>query len=335
MGIVLHGARRGLAACVSASLFFLSTYALAAEDDEPAQDESGFVEEVVVTGNLRALPGEDVDSIFGFQKSLLETPRSASTISFEQIERFNINDIDELVALAPGTFTQSFFGVAGSLDVRGTPGETYFRGIRRRDNPGNYPTPIGAADRIDIVRGPASPIFGPAKVGGYLNFQPKSARADSGQYLAESEGEISYTAGRWNQSVVTAEVGGPATIAGKDFGFYLYGEIEDSGSFYDNTETEQTIIQASFDMDVNDRLRLQFGGMYHDYAGNQIAGWNRLTQDLIDNGTYITGSPPPLDTNGDGSISHQEYQVINIIPFIFGLDPETGGNSFGDDLVTL
>jgi len=275
---------------------------------EQAGDDQ-IVEELVVTGDLRSLPGENVESIFGFQKSLLETPRSASTVSWEQIERFNIKDIDELIALAPGTFTQSFFGVAGGLDVRGTPGETYFRGIRRLDNPGNYPTPIGAADRIDIVRGPASPIFGPAKIGGFLNFTPKSARADSGQYLAENEGGISYTAGSWNKSILTAEVGGPGEIAGKDFGYYIYGEIEDSDSYYDNSATEQTLLQASFDMDVNENLRIQFGGMYHDFEGNQVAGWNRLTQDLIDNGRYVTGNPFPLDTNGDGSISHQEFDI--------------------------
>ena len=330
MGIVHSAARRGWLACAFAPLaYFVATGTAYAAEDEPDQDDSGFVEEVVVTGNLRALPGENVESVFGFQKSLLELPRSASTISFEQIERFNILDIDELVALAPGSFTQSFFGVAGSLDVRGTPGETYFRGVRRLDNPGNYPTPIGAADRIDIVRGPASPIFGPAKVGGYLNFEPKSARADSGQYLAESEGEVSLTTGRWNQSIITAEVGGPASIGGKDFGYYLYGEIEDSGSFYDNTDTEQTILQASFDMDVTDQLHIQFGGMYHDFAGNQIAGWNRLTQDLIDNGTYVTGSPRSLDADGDGSISHQEYNATpGVNPFFFGLDPETGASVF-------
>ncbi|MEM1437141.1 MAG: TonB-dependent receptor plug domain-containing protein [Pseudomonadota bacterium] len=286
------------------------------------QDTSGVIEEVVVTGELRSQPGENVESVLGFQKSLLELPRSASTVSFEQLERFNIQDIDELVALAPGSFTQSFFGVAGSLDVRGTPGETYFRGIRRLDNPGNYPTPIGAADRIDIVRGPASPIFGPSKIGGYLNFVPKSARADGGQYLAETEGDISYTAGRWGKSIITAEVGGPAEVAGREFGYYLYGQVEDSDSYYDNTATEQTLIQASFDMDITDQLRIQFGGMYHDYEGNQVAGWNRLTQDLIDNGTYITGTPLPLDTNGDGSISHQEFDTdgdgfTNLNPFRF------------------
>jgi len=292
-----------------------SSQALSAEgDDEP------LIEEIVVTGQLRSQPGENVESVLGFQKSLLELPRSASTISFEQIERFNIKDIDELVALAPGSFTQSFFGVAGSLDVRGTPGETYFRGIRRLDNPGNFPTPIGAADRIDIVRGPASPIAGPSKVGGYLNFEPKSARASGGQYLTENEGAISITTGTWDQRVLTAEVGGPGQIAGRDFGFYLYGEIEDSGSFYDNTSTDQTIIQASFDMDLTDRLRLQWGGMYHNFEGNQIAGWNRLTQELVDDGTYITGSPQGLDANGDGSISHQEYFALPG-PFFFGLTP--------------
>ena len=117
------------------------------------------MEEVVVKGDLGSLPGERVESIFGFEKSILDTPRSASTISEEMMDRFNMQDIDELVVLAPGTFTQSFFGVAGSLDVRGTAGETYFRGIRRLDNPGNYPTPIGASDRVDIVRGPASQLW--------------------------------------------------------------------------------------------------------------------------------------------------------------------------------
>jgi iron complex outermembrane receptor protein len=282
-----------------------------------AQDEEALqMEEIVVTGSLGSLPGEDVQ-IFGFGKSLLETPRSASTISDEQLERFNITDIDELVAFAPGTFTQSFFGVAGSLDVRGTAGETYFRGVRRIDNPGNYPTPIGASDRIDIVRGPASPIYGPAKIGGYLNFNPKSSRAESGDYLSETTGAVSYETGSWNRNVATAEIGGPINDR---MGYYVYGEVEDSDSFYDNTETKQNILQAAFDVDLSDKLVMKLGGMYHDYDGNQVAGWNRLTQDLIDNGTYITGTASPLDFDGDGKISHQEYNSVGPVPlsnFVF------------------
>ncbi len=301
--------RLPLAAAIAATLTAgqpLLTQAQDSADDNPA------LEEVVVTGSLRTLPGEDVD-VFGFGKSLLETPRSASTISADQMERFNINDIDELVAFSPGTFTQSFFGVAGSLDIRGTQGENYFRGVRRIDNPGNYATPIGAADRIDIVRGPASPIYGPAKVGGYLNFNPKSARAGRGEYLDSTTGGVSYTAGKWDRNVLSIDVGGPLSDRA---GYYLYGEFEDSDSYYDNTETEQTILQAAFDVDVTDKLHLQFGGMYHDFLGNQVAGWNRLSQDLIDNGTYVTGTAQPLDADGDGKISHQEYSPAGISQFI-------------------
>ena len=302
----------------SAIVIFAPTHVAA----EIADDE--VIEEVVVTGDLNSLPGEDVKSIFGFNKSILETPRSVSTISEELMDRMNMQDIDELITVSPGSFTQSFFGVAGGLDVRGTPGETYFRGVRRLDNPGNYPTPIGASDRVDIVRGPASPIYGPSKIGGYLNFNPKSARIEeTGAYIEENEGALSYTAGSWNKSILTAEVGGPAEFAGKPMGFYLYGEIEDSDSYYTNAPgVEQTLVQASFDMDLNDTIQIQFGGMYHDYAGAQNAGWNRISQDLIDNGTYITGSPAPLDTNGDGSISHQEFDIdgdgfTDLNPFAF------------------
>ena len=281
------------------------------------------MEEIVVKGDLGSLPGENVKSVFGFNKSILETPRSVSTISEEMMERFNMQDIDELVAVAPGSFTQSFFGVAGGLDVRGTPGETYFRGVRRLDNPGNYPTPIGASDRIDVVRGPASPIYGPSKIGGYLNFNPKSARIEeTGQFIPEQTGALSFTTGSWDKSIVSAEVGGPGELGGQEFGYYLYGEVENSGSYYDNSAVDQNLLQMSFDMDLSNNVRVQFGGMWHDYSGNQIAGWNRLTQDLIDHGTYVTGTAKPLDTNGDGRISHQEFDTdgdgfTNLNPFRF------------------
>ncbi|QGX61483.1 TonB-dependent siderophore receptor [Alteromonas mediterranea] len=306
----------------------LSSQAFAQEETEVKEKD---VEKIQVTGSLGSLPGQDVESVFGFGKSILETPRSASTISQEQMERFNVSDIDELVAFAPGTFTQSFFGVAGSLDVRGTPGETYFRSVKRLDNPGNYPTPIGASSRIDIVRGPASPIYGPSKIGGYLNFNPKSARASGGQYLDAPTGALSYTTGSWDKSILTAEVGGPASVAGKEMGYYIYGELENSDSYYDNTQTDQTVLQASFNVDITDNLRFEFGGMYHDYDGNQVAGWNRLTQELVDDGTYITGTAQPLDTDGDGQISHEEYGAVNIAGESFFYVP---ASSFTDDEAT-
>jgi iron complex outermembrane receptor protein len=266
--------------------------------------------DIVITGALDALPNKDVGSIFGFAKTLVETPRSASTISSEQIERFGVTDIYDLVSQAPGTFTNSFFGVGGALDIRGTPGEVYFRGVRRLDNPGNYPTPIAASDRIDIVRGPASPIYGPSKTGGYMNFVPKSARVKGGALLDHAEGELSYTGGSWDYNVLKAQVRGPAKVGGTEFGYSLYGEIEDSGSYYRNMSTRNVVLQAAFDNQITDKLRIEFGGMYQKFDGQQNGGWNRLTQDLVDNGTYITGTAKPLDTNGDGQIAPSEFTSV-------------------------
>lgn len=287
-----------------------------------AAGDSSVLDTVVVEGDrINVIPTEELESVFGLGKTVVETPRSITTISNEMMSKVMITEIDDLVALTPGSFTQSFFGVAGSLDVRGTPGETYFRGIKRIDNPGNYPTPIGASDRIDVVRGPASPIYGPSKIGGYLNFIPKSARANTGQYLESAQGEMGMTSGSWDKKVIHAEVGGPGELAGKPFGYYLYGEFENSGGYYDNTSTDQSIYQASFDMNLSDTARLEFGGMYQDFKGNQVAGWNRLTQDLIDNGTYITGSPISLDNpaeggNGDGLLSNTEANNAGLFTFI-------------------
>ncbi|MBB3981344.1 iron complex outermembrane receptor protein [Sphingobium fontiphilum] len=300
----------GLLSCTA-----LTTQAWA---QEPAPEGEG--EDIVITGALDALPVKNVGSIFGFDKTIVETPRSASTISSEQIERFGINDIYDLVAQAPGTFTNSFFGVGGALDIRGTPGEVYFRGMRRLDNPGNYPTPIAASDRIDIVRGPASPIYGPSKTGGYMNFVPKSARVADGKLASKASGELSYTRGSWDMNIFKGNISGPLNIGGQEFGYSLFGQYEDDGSYYRNMGTKQTVLQASFDTDLSDHVRIEWGGQYQNFKGQQNGGWNRLTQDLVDNGTYITGQAQPLDTDGDGQISQGEINAV--IP---------GGNSiFGN-----
>ena len=329
------------------AVWLLAGWSACAVEDaaEPEADETMTVhgdsaEEIAI------VPTEPVDAVFGLDKSLFETPRSATSISVETMDRLGMTDIDDLVMLSASSFTQSFFGVSGSLDLRGTSGENYFNGVRRLDNPGNYATPIGAADRVDIVRGPASVIYGPSKIGGYMNFVPKSARADTGQFLRKPTGEVAITAGSWNKTAVAGEIGGPGTLGERRFGYYLFGEWEDSGSYYRDTATGNVILQATFNVDVTDRWRLVWGGMYHDYDGNEVGGWNRLTQELIDHGTYLAGLARPLDADGDGFISHAEYDAANsgagLFEFIvdpssqtqpispghdFALDPQTIGTA--------
>ena len=96
------------------------------------------------------------------------------------MDRFNMAD-DEL--RRPGTFTVVFW-CCWSLDVRGTV-RPISSGVRRLDNLA-IPNAYWRLDRVDIVRGPASPIYGPSKIGGYLNFKPETARIEeTGSYIEE------------------------------------------------------------------------------------------------------------------------------------------------------
>ena len=204
-------ARRLVVRALAASQLAACPVAGTEQAEDPDADET-----ITAHGDsadsITIVPSEPVDAVFGRDKSLIETPRFATTVSIETMDRLGMTDIDDLVMLSPASFTQSFFGVSGSLDLRGTSGENYFNGVRRLDNPGNYATPIGAADRVLIVRGSASVIYGPSKIRGYMNFVPKSARADTGQFLRRPTGEFSVTTGSWDKAVVAAEVGGPGKL---------------------------------------------------------------------------------------------------------------------------
>ncbi|PKM09345.1 MAG: hypothetical protein CVV14_00070 [Gammaproteobacteria bacterium HGW-Gammaproteobacteria-4] len=216
----MHPHRLGLA--IASALAFASP---ALAQDTASESDSKRLATVEVTGQVidrrDLLQQGETGSVTGFEMSIKDTPRALTSVSAELIDLLNIRDLNDITTLTPGTFTSSFFGVAGSIDIRGTPGENYFRGVRRVDNPGNIPTPIAASDRLDIVRGPASPIHGPSKIGGYVNFVPKSARAESGAYLDQPVGEVSFTTGSWDRAVIEAEYGYKFNADATPVGYYL------------------------------------------------------------------------------------------------------------------
>src|SRR3546814_1361922 len=106
-------------------------------------------------------------------------------------------------------------------------------------------------------------------------FRSKSARAESGAYLDKPVGEVAFTTGSWDRAVIEAEYGYKFNADATPVGYYLYGLHENSDSYYRNDGTRQTVLQAAFDSDINERTRVEFGVQYHNYHGNQNAGWNR------------------------------------------------------------
>lgn len=294
---------------VSASVFALSVTGAAIAQDTT---DDGSDEIFVIGDPIGLLEDRPTESVFGFGRSALETPRSVSIISDTTIERYSIEDIDDFITTTPGTFGGSFFGVPGSVSIRGSISETYFRGFKRALNQGLFPTPIGAANRVEIIRGSVPVVYGAGRVGGLLNFYPNVAKGEGHTVDDGASGSLAITAGSFEKLNVTAEAVIPFRVDGRDGGLALYAEFEDSGSYYFGREPQHELVQADFNHELGNGWSVQVGGMYYNSTGYlQSPGWNRLTQDLIDNGTYITGADTDItDTNGDGQLNPSEIDAV-------------------------
>ncbi|WP_133468626.1 TonB-dependent siderophore receptor [Paraglaciecola marina] len=239
-------------------------------------------------------------STYGFDMSLVETPRSVTEVSSDLIEAYGLRSVDDLVRMTPGAFTSSFFGIQGAMDIRGESADNYFRGFRRIANPGAFKTNIRGAKQLEVMRGPVSPLYGTGSVGGQLNYSPKSAKSDATKYIEEVTGKIDLTLGTYSQKILAAEAGTPFKLGDKQGGIYVFAEAENSGSYYNNYEPTNEMLQVAIDLDITDSTTMEFGFQAQTSDSIQVPGWNRVTQDLIDNGTYITGAAPVR--NSDNTI---------------------------------
>ena len=186
-----------------------------ARTDEAVELEK-YVTEGIGEDPVGIMPTEPIDSVFGFDKSMLETPRSVSVLSDDLMAAYGIETALDVAKIVPSTYTTSIFGINGNVNIRGVASDTYFRGVKRLENTQLFPSPITAMSRLDVVRGPPSPLYGPGKVGGYTNFVPKSARASTGKYPGEAR------PARWcspraatTRRPGSAEVGGPFKLGGR------------------------------------------------------------------------------------------------------------------------
>src|SRR5471032_2409688 len=180
------------------------------------------VESITVTGDpVQLLQTLANDTAFGLDKPLLETPRAVTLVSDTTIARYGITGVNDLTAITPSAYSASYYGVEGAVSLRGTLAENYFRGFKRAENRGTYSTPLGDAAGIEILRGPPSPIYGGGKVGGLVNFLPKTADANDA-----FGGEATVTYGSYSKRNATAQLSAPVTLGGAAGGIHVYGELD-------------------------------------------------------------------------------------------------------------
>jgi iron complex outermembrane receptor protein len=266
------------------------------------------------------LPTRPTSSVFGTERSLQDTPRSVTLIESSLTDLYGIRNVNDFVAVTAGSFTGNYFGVPGALDVRGERADNFFRGFRRVENRGNFPTIIGGTDYVEIIKGPPPPVYGGGKVGGILNFIPKTAKSKTAQFIEKPTGQASVTVGTYDKKIGSFEYGLPFEILGKKSGAYFFVQTEDSESYYDNIYNKGTLAQLSIDTQLSDTARLEYGVMAQHADLNQSLGWNRVTQRLIDTegGEYLAGRPTlNLDTNGNGFLSPAEVDAFDLEQFAF------------------
>jgi outer membrane receptor for ferrienterochelin and colicins len=147
---------------------------------QSSPDTAGRFDKVVVTGTRTA-------------RSIKENPANITVITREQIESSSATNVTDLLLYEPGIIVRRPIGmgegVPSDINMRGVPGAT--AATRTLVLVDGIPTnaagtpfmiinevPMEAIERIEIVRGPYSNLYGPNAFGGVVNIITKNAGKD-------------------------------------------------------------------------------------------------------------------------------------------------------------
>ena len=117
-------------------------------------------------------------------QNITQTGRNVQVLTSEDIEMLPVNTTDELLRYLPGVEIQSRggFGVQSDMTLRGSTFNQVLvlvDGVRINDPltghfNGYVPVPLAEIERVEVIKGTASSIYGADAVGGVINFMTKS-----------------------------------------------------------------------------------------------------------------------------------------------------------------
>jgi iron complex outermembrane receptor protein len=230
--------------------FLPCTVAEAADQGQPGAGRFE-MEEVVVTATM-------------IEEPIREIPKNVTVITSEDIKQASSNNVVDLLAREANINLLSFFGTdkRSSVDIRGF-GQTgvsnvvvMVDGFRLNSpdlaGPDFSSVPLDQIERIEIVRGGGSVLYGDGAVGGVINIITKKGPKKSEARVLSSYG--SYDAFE-----------GATSLGGQFQGLsaILDASYYDSDGYRDNGGLRKRDGSAKFSYDVNDRLGLSWGASYH------------------------------------------------------------------------
>lgn len=146
-------------------------------------------------GGANADPGGLNSAVLG-EKSLLESPSFGSLIDTPSLRESIATDLAEAIQWQPGVLVQSTARGQASPFLRGVTGQqtlVLVDGIRLnnqvfRAGPNQYFNTVdpGQVERIEVVRGGGSVLWGDGAIGGVINIVTRGASLDRGNYHGSS-----------------------------------------------------------------------------------------------------------------------------------------------------
>ncbi len=183
-----------------------------------------------------------------------ETPQSISVVSRDVVEDLGATRLQDALDYAGGVGRGNNFGGQGltTFTVRGfTTGEFYRNGFPINRGYPNMPD-ANTIERLEVLRGPATMLYGRGDPGGTFNVVSKQPLAERTVTLGSQVSDQGMRRG-------TLDASGPLDEEGR-LAYRLNVIGEGGDTFRDHVETERYGIAPVVSWQVNDTTRLTFEG---------------------------------------------------------------------------
>lgn len=180
---------------------------------------------------------------------LIETPQSVSVVTRDQIEDQGATTVSQALRYSASVLGETRLSSGGRYDsvfIRGFGGGgsgagfvNYLDGLRLQRGI-NYLVPAyepWGLERIEVLRGPSSVIFGQVKPGGIVNLVSKRPKD-------EAHGEVQFRAGTFSRTEMAFDIGGPIDPA-KTWLYRVVGLGRAADTQVDSTRDERIFIAPS------------------------------------------------------------------------------------------
>lgn len=195
--------------------------------------------------NANASAGDDASTVVAQElwvggkvpTSILNTPASVSVVTQKEIEQRSASTTEEILQYTPGVITD-FYGTDDRNDyfkIRGFQATTYRDGMTLGSMRGVREDPF-AYERIEVLRGANSTLFGPADPGGSVNFVTKKPRFDK-----FGQGYVTY--GSFDHVETGIDVG-DSLNEDQTLAYRFTGKIQNSDREYDHSKDDNRFVMG-------------------------------------------------------------------------------------------